>query len=100
MSTYLNAFVISDFPYRMNTNEFKHRVFARPSQIETTYLALRDGERLLQVIPQYLNISYSMPKMDQIAIPNFKAGGKKRFNTNNLRYNLNPILFFSYGELG
>lgn len=87
LSTYLIAFVISDLPFKSsgdNPAVLPHRVFARPSEIETTLLALQDGIRLLSAIEDYLQVNYSLPKMDQVAIPNFKSGGKFRCITNKI----------------
>lgn len=78
MSTYLLAFVISDFPFVTNTNDsavFRHRVYAQPSKIHTAYLALNMSANMLEALSGYLSINYTLPKMDQVAIPNFKAGG-------------------------
>lgn len=77
MSTYLIAFVISDFQYKekMTENGFRHRVFAQPSEIENTRYALEEGERILDAMRDYLQVNFSLPKMDQIAIPQFSAGG-------------------------
>lgn len=86
MSTYLIAFVISDFSNKSNagnTTALPHRVFSRPSEIESTLLALHDGERLLNAFGNYLQLNYSLPKMDQVAIPNFVSGG----NFNHLSVN-------------
>lgn len=77
--TYLNAFVVSDFPFRSNTNNpngVPHRIYAQPSLIESTALGLQDGERLLNALADYLQVNFSLPKMDQIAIPGKSSGGK------------------------
>lgn len=76
-STYLIAFVISDFPFKekINENGFKYRVFAEPNQIEKALFAIEESEKLLNAISQYLQVNYTLPKMDQAAIPDFAAGG-------------------------
>lgn len=77
MSTYLVAFVISDFEYISDSlNGIRHRVFASPPKINNTQLALNNGMQLLSAIEEYLDINYSFPKMDQIAVPTFRSGGK------------------------
>lgn len=79
MSTYLIAFVVSDFKFTTNTNVpnvFRHRVYSEPSQIENTQLALENGERLLNALGNYLAVNFTFPKMDQIAIPNMAFYGK------------------------
>lgn len=72
MSTYLIAFVVSDFKFTTNTNDpnvFRHRVYSEPSQIENTQLALKNGEKLLNALGNYLDVHFTLPKMDQVAIP-------------------------------
>lgn len=77
MSTYLMAFIISDFSFKekVNENGFKHRVFAQPKEIENANYALADGEKILDALSDYLQVNFSLPKMDQAAIPDFAAGG-------------------------
>lgn len=77
--TYLVAFVVSDLPFRTNNNNpsgFRYRVYAQPALIESTALAVRDGERLLNALADYVQVNFSLPKMDQIAIPGWPPGGK------------------------
>lgn len=78
ISTYTIAFVVSDFPYRTNTNNpnvFRHRVYARPSGVALTKLGMQEGERLLHALEKYLLVNSTLPKMDQIAIPGFETEG-------------------------
>lgn len=78
MSTYLVAFTVSDLQHSSNKdipNAFPHRVFARPADIGSTQLALQNGEKLLHALENYVGIKYSLPKMDQIAVPDFRLGG-------------------------
>lgn len=80
--------MVSDFPYRTNTNssgEFRQRIYAQPSQINSTNLGLTAGVRILKALEDYLQVEYSLPKMDQVAIPDFGPGGKFRLHaTKNL----------------
>lgn len=69
MSTYLLAFIISDFS---STDQLGiHRVFARPQKISAGdgQYALETGDTALKVTADYVNVSYSLKKMDQAAIP-------------------------------
>lgn len=52
-----------------NSSPYLHRVFAQPMQIENTAFALDQGEQLLNAHSKYLNVQYTLPKMDQAAIP-------------------------------
>lgn len=74
MSTYLLAFIISDFPYRTNTNNpmvFRHRVYSPPSAVGMSRLGLQNAELLLHALERYLQLNFSLPKMDQVAVPGF-----------------------------
>lgn len=78
MSTYLVAFVVSDFQYTTNTNDstaFQFRVFSRPGKLKSTRLALETGQKVLKAFENYLQVNYTFPKMDQVALPDFPIGG-------------------------
>lgn len=77
MSTYLIAFVVSDFANKSSTNNlngFRHRVFAPPEKIDTADYGLEIGEKVLSELENYLQVNYSLPKMDQVALPSFPGG--------------------------
>lgn len=80
MSTYLNAFIISDF-VSLNSSQGRvpHRVFARPNAINQSQLTLEAGVKILDAIERYLNVEYSLPKMDQIAVPDFGPGAMENW---------------------
>lgn len=76
--TYLVAFVISNLSFKVNSNRLntlRQRVFAQPSLIESSELAVKDGERLLNSIADYVGVNYSLPKIDQIAMPGYGPWG-------------------------
>lgn len=81
-SAYLIAFVVSDFGFtsnKNNENAFPHRVYTHPAEVINTNLALKDGELILNAIGNYLKVNFTLPKMDQIAIPDFKAGAMENW---------------------
>lgn len=81
-STYLVAFAVSNLSFKANTNRInalRQRVFAQPSLIESTALAVADGDRLLNAIADYVQVDYSLPKMDQIAMPGSGPGGSENW---------------------
>lgn len=85
MSTYLIAFIISDYEQRTfeATAEFPttHRVFANDRVINHTSYALVEGITILKALENYLQVSFALPKLDQAAIPDSKVGGEfKRRN--------------------
>lgn len=84
MSTYLIAFMVSDFKYTeskiTDDNPTAQRVFAQPGYVNQTNYALSEGVAILNAIAKYVNVPFQpkqrvTPKMDQAAIPQFKAGG-------------------------
>lgn len=72
MSTYLLAFVISDFK---NLTDGRFSVWAREEALESARYALEVGPKILSFFEDYFNISYPLPKIDMIALPDFGAGG-------------------------
>lgn len=81
-SSYLIAFVVSDFEYTSNAGRpdvLPHRVYAKPSEVNNTLLALKDGERILNAMSDYVKINFTHPKMDQIAIPDFDASAMENW---------------------
>ncbi|XP_031787739.1 uncharacterized protein LOC107982070 [Nasonia vitripennis] len=78
MSTYLLAFVVSDFKSKANMAE-NFTVYARPNAIKHADLAVKTGEKLLKALANYTGIEFEIPKMDQAAIPDFAAGAMENW---------------------
>lgn len=81
MSTYLVAFVVSDFAH-MESNDNDHvlfRVKARQSAIQQANYALQTGPKILTFFEKYFNVPYPLPKQDMIAIPDFSAGAMENW---------------------
>ncbi|XP_062557614.1 aminopeptidase N-like [Armigeres subalbatus] len=78
MSTYLLAFVVSDFASRGSET---NRVFARINAIEEVDFAVEAGEKILAELDAHLGIGYfeHMPVMKQFAIPDFSAGAMENW---------------------
>lgn len=68
MSTYLVAFVVSDF---YNVSKENHLVFARKDLIEDGRgeYAIEIGVDTLNSLEEYTNVSYPIDKMYQVGIP-------------------------------
>lgn len=78
MSTYLVAFVVSDFTH---VAEETHRVFSRPELISVGDgdFALECGVAALSALEEYTGVEYTLPKMDQISLPHFSAGAMENW---------------------
>ncbi|KAK9730668.1 Peptidase M1 N-terminal domain [Popillia japonica] len=80
MSTYLIAFVISDFDY---TADLNHRIFLRPALIANNRAdyAIGVSPGILDAIADFVNVPYALDKMDQIGIPDgyFSAGAMENW---------------------
>ncbi|XP_022612028.1 aminopeptidase N-like [Seriola dumerili] len=82
MSTYLLAFIVSDFAYINNTIDgVLIRIFARKPAIDAGQgaYALNTTGPILKFFENYYNSSYPLPKSDQIALPDFNAGAMENW---------------------
>ncbi|KAK7892008.1 hypothetical protein WMY93_023971 [Mugilogobius chulae] len=82
MSTYLLAFIVSDYNYVSNTiDNVLIRIFARRSAIAAGQgdYALNITGPILKFFEDYYNSSYPLPKSDQIALPDFNAGAMENW---------------------
>lgn len=76
MSSYLLAFVVTDFQ-SMTNGVF--RVWTRADAIQSAKYALGIGPQILKFYEDFFNIQYPLPKVDMISLPDFTAGGKFTF---------------------
>lgn len=84
MSTYLVAFVVSDFKSISNyegptAERLKHRVFGYNKNLPNGEFALEAGEKILNALENWTGIKFEMSKMDQIAIPTFYFGAMENW---------------------
>lgn len=79
MSTYLVAFVVSDFVNNSNPNE-NFSVWARSDTIQSTNYALSIGPKIIHFLNDFFDIKYPLPKMDFIAVPDFLFGAVSEHN--------------------
>ena len=75
MSTYLNAYVISDFVFASNedtkgADQVLQRIIVRPGEEGNTAFALKSSEQLLHELEEYVFMNYELEKLDSIAVPN------------------------------
>ncbi|XP_012230687.2 putative aminopeptidase-2 [Linepithema humile] len=76
MSTYLVAFVVSEFESR---GQDILTVWSRPSFIEQTNYALNISTAALKLFSEKFLQDYQLPKMDMVAVPDFAAGAMENW---------------------
>ncbi|KXJ84068.1 hypothetical protein RP20_CCG020962 [Aedes albopictus] len=78
MSTYLLAFVVSDFETRELGRQLIH---ARPNAIDEAEFGLVAGDAILDALGEYTGVSFYdyKPKLAQIAIPDWGSGAMENW---------------------
>ncbi|XP_050562660.1 aminopeptidase N isoform X2 [Spodoptera frugiperda] len=76
MSTYLVAFTVTDFK-NMTNNKFS--VWARSEAVQSAAFALEIGPKILKYLEEYYKIKFPLPKIDMIALPDFKNGAMENW---------------------
>ncbi|XP_059402452.1 aminopeptidase N-like [Carassius carassius] len=82
MSTYLLAFIVSDFGFiEQNIDKLQIRIFARQEAINAGQgdYALKVTGPILKFFEDYYSVPYPLPKSDQIALPDFNAGAMENW---------------------
>jgi aminopeptidase 2 len=93
MSTYLVAFIVGELNY-IETKAFRVpvRVYAPPSEdIETGRYALEVAAKGLEFYEKTYGMPYPLPKMDQVAIPDFAAGAMENWGL--ITYRVVEVMF-------
>lgn len=64
--------MISDFAtISNNESSITQNIYASPKKIADMSFALEAGIKTMAVFEEYLNVSYSLAKFDQLGLPNF-----------------------------
>ncbi|NWR66197.1 AMPE aminopeptidase, partial [Bucorvus abyssinicus] len=81
MSTYLVCFAVHQFHWveRTSASGIPLRVYAQPQQIDTAVYAANVTKLIFDFFEKYFNMSYSLPKLDKIAIPDFGTGAMENW---------------------
>ncbi|XP_039490657.1 aminopeptidase N isoform X1 [Drosophila santomea] len=81
MSTYLVAYSVNDFSFKPSTlpNGALFRTWARPNAIDQCDYAAEFGPKVLHYYEQFFGIKFPLPKIDQIALPDFSAGAMENW---------------------
>uniref|UniRef100_A0A3Q2Q843 Aminopeptidase n=1 Tax=Fundulus heteroclitus TaxID=8078 RepID=A0A3Q2Q843_FUNHE len=87
MSTYLVAYIVSDFLSVSKTTKHgvKISVYAVPEKINQTAYALDAAVKLLDFYDDFFDIPYPLPKQDLAAIPDFQSGAMENWGLTTYR---------------
>ena len=69
MSTYLVAFMVSNFEMTTNPNDSSIRMWHRPGLKEQAKLSVNLAPQVLNCFENLLGISFAIPQLDMVAIP-------------------------------
>ena len=79
MSTYVLAFLVSDFAYTENENESMYKIWHQETKSGQADYAASIGPVILHYYEEYFNLTYPLPKMDMVAIPDFGPGAMENW---------------------
>ncbi|XP_036887781.1 glutamyl aminopeptidase [Sturnira hondurensis] len=93
MSTYLVCFAVHQFDYvrRMSKRGIPLTVYVQPEQKQTAEYAANITQSAFDFLEEYFGMDYALPKLDEIAIPDFGTGAMENwglitFRETNLLY--------------
>ncbi|NWI04281.1 AMPN Aminopeptidase, partial [Tichodroma muraria] len=102
MSTYLLAFIVSQFSHvQSNSEKTLIRIWGRPKAIKEGQgnYALNVTGRILSFFEEHYNTLYPLPKSDQVGLPDFNAGAMENWGL--VTYRENSLLFdAAYSSIG
>ncbi|KAM6912940.1 glutamyl aminopeptidase [Xenentodon cancila] len=81
MSTYLVCFAVHQFEFveRTSSRGIPLRIYTQPSQLKTAEYAANTTKVIFDYFEEYFNMSYSISKLDKIAIPDFGTGAMENW---------------------
>ncbi|XP_055851073.1 aminopeptidase N-like isoform X2 [Episyrphus balteatus] len=83
MSTYLVAYSVNDFKYKESMVKLKNdvlfRTWSRSDAISQVSYAAEVGPRVLEYYEDIFDIKFPLPKVDEIAIPDFSSGAMENW---------------------
>ena len=74
MSSYLLAFVVSDFETVSNENtktldQVLQNIYVRPGDIPRTDFSMAMSQEVLHQLEEFVDIKYDLPKLDSVDVP-------------------------------
>nr|CAD7575716.1 unnamed protein product [Timema californicum] len=93
MSSYLVAFVVSDF-VSLNARDGIFRTWQRASALSQANYSIEISPDVLKALENFTGVEYFLPKLDQVAVPDFSAGAMENWGI--VTYREQNILF-EYG---
>ncbi|XP_066992326.2 aminopeptidase N [Anabrus simplex] len=97
MSTYLVAFIVSDFEYLFTTSDgILFRSWARSNAVSGTKYSVDISPSIVNAMEEFTNVPYShsgLDKVDQVALPDFSAGAMENWGL--ITYRETALLFQS-----
>nr|CAD7199426.1 unnamed protein product [Timema douglasi] len=78
ISTYLIAFVVSDFTNLSSSDGF-YSTWQREAAVRQAQYSLEVTPRLMTALEAYTGQEYFLPKLDQVAVPDFDAGAMENW---------------------
>jgi len=88
MSTYLVFFGVGEFEFTPDKIDDRVRVATLPGMQKFAHFGADLGRKSLEFCESYYGISYPLPKMDLIAIPDFAFGAMENWGAITFRENL------------
>lgn len=79
MSTYLVAFIVSEFKSVDNLDNVILNVWGRPEVVTHGKFAQDIGIELINELQNITNINYALPKLDLVGIPDFDMGAMENW---------------------
>nr|XP_033323078.1 uncharacterized protein LOC117218638 [Megalopta genalis] len=81
MSTYLVAFVVSDYVYRTHDMDDNFKIYTKPASIDRTKYSVDFSVKAMEQLNNVTGIKYSefIPKIDQVAIRDFTPLGMENW---------------------
>lgn len=89
MSTYLVAYMVSDFAYIESEGEndnVKFRIFTKKDTVDHTELAKNTGPLVLKYYEDYFDEKFPLSKQDMVAIPHLFSIAMENWGLVTFRY--------------